>query len=86
LKGAFEKYMPWGLFSEFYSKFRWHLGKTAVIMYTAGGQRIFFKGAKFVNIPPHHTKFFDNPSLDQMKKGHPPPSLDKYDMMKWCID
>ena len=32
-------------------------------MYTAGGeQRIFFKGANFFNIPPHHTEFFDSPA------------------------
>ena len=38
-------------------------------MYTAGGvvvggggwlQTIYLKGAKFFQIPPHHTEFFDN--------------------------
>ena len=54
---------------EFYSKFRWYLGKAAVVMYTAGvGAEDIFKGAKFVNIPPHHTDFLDISPLDQMKK------------------
>ena len=25
-----------------------------------GGQTIYLKGAKFFQIPPHHTEFFDN--------------------------
>ena len=41
-----------------------------------GGQRIYFKRAKFFQIPPHHKEFLTTLPLDQKKKRQPlPPPL-----------
>lgn len=62
-------------------------------MYTAegggGGGRgteDILKGRRFFNIPPtHHTEFFDNPLLTEIKIDiPPPPGLDK-DSKIWAI-
>ena len=37
------------------------------------GKRIFFKGAKFFHIPPHHREFFVAPFSTRRRKWQPPP-------------